>query len=173
MCFLKAQPAWHASCVPRDSDFTSSVRNGLGGLGEATVVRQNRSWFALVTFCGTTALIAALGLAILIASATVAFALAQSFNVHRNGEVEANSTFDGMITDARCGARHAKDSNKSPAECSRMCARRGEPYELVDGEKRYTLHGNSQMIDRLAGQRVKVFGQLDGQTIQVTSAKPL
>ena len=137
------------------------------------MVRQNRSWFALISFCATTALVAALGLAILIASATVAFALAQSFNIHRNSEVASNSTFDGMITDARCGARHAKDSNKSPAECSRMCARRGEPYLLVDGEKRYTLSGNPQVIERLAGQRVKVSGKLDGQTIQVSSAKPL
>jgi hypothetical protein len=146
---------------------------GLGRLGEVTVVRQNRSWLALVTFCTTTALIAALGLAILIASATVAFALAQSFNVHRNGEVAAISTFDGMISDARCGARHAKDSNKSPAECSRICARRGESYLLIDGEKRYTLQGNPQIVERLAGQRVKVSGKLDGQTIQVSSVRPL
>jgi len=118
-------------------------------------------------------LVAALGLAILIASATVAFALAQSFNIHRNGEATSTATFDGMITDARCGARHAKDSNKSPAECSRMCVRKGEQYLLVDGEKRYTLHGNPQVIERLAGQRVKVFGKLEGQTIQVSSAKPL
>jgi hypothetical protein len=140
---------------------------------EVYVVRQNRSWFALITFCAATALVAALGLAILIASATVAFALAQSFNIHRNGEVTSIATFDGMITDARCGARHAKDSNKSPAECSRMCVRRGEQYLLVDGEKRYTLRGNPQVIERLAGQRVKVFGKLEGQTIQVSSAKPL
>jgi hypothetical protein len=138
-------------------------------LGGLPVVRQNRSWFALISFCATTALVAALGLAILIASATVAFALAQSFNIHRNSEVASNSAFDGMITDARCGARHAKDSNKSPAECSRMCARRGDPYLLIDGEKRYTLRGNPQVIERLAGQRVKVFGKLD----QVSSAKPL
>ena len=137
------------------------------------MVRQNRSWFALITFCAASALVAALGLAILIASATVAFALAQSFNIHRNGEATSTATFDGMITDARCGARHAKDSNKSPAECSRMCVRRGEQYLLVDGEKRYTLHGNPQVIERLAGQRVKVFGKLEGQTIQVSSAKPL
>ena len=30
-------------------------------------VQQNRSWFALITFCATTALVAALGLALLFA----------------------------------------------------------------------------------------------------------
>lgn len=137
------------------------------------MVRQNRSWFALVTFCATTALIAALGFAILIASATVAFALAQSFNVRRNSEVASQATFNGVITDARCGARHVSDSNKSPAECSRICARKGEAYLLVDGDKRYTLGGNPQVIDKWAGQRVKVFGRLDGETIQVSWATPL
>jgi hypothetical protein len=38
-------------------------------------VEQHRSWFALVAFCATTGLVAALGTAILIASASVAFAL--------------------------------------------------------------------------------------------------
>src|SRR5205814_9095181 len=105
------------------------------------------------------ALVSAVGLAILVARSYVALALAQSFNIHRNGEATSTATFNGMITDARCGARHAKDSNKSPAECSRMCVRRGEQYLLVDGEKRYTLSGNPQVIERLAGQRVKVSGK--------------
>jgi hypothetical protein len=72
---------------------------------EVTVVRQNRSWFALVSFCAATALVAALGLAILIASATVAFALAQSFNIHRNGE--ATPHCDIRRHDHRCPLRSA------------------------------------------------------------------
>jgi len=41
---------------------------------------------------------------------------------------------------------------------------------LVDGEKRYTLTGNTEDLSKLAGQRVTVSGSRNGDTIQVNSA---
>ncbi len=136
--------------------------------------RQNHSWLALITFCATTALVAALGLAILIASATVAFAIAQSLRLPSshtsqppNPSVE--QSFSGVVTDSHCGARHARNSGKSPAECARACVRDGMQYRLVDGDKVYALQGQTAGLDRLAGQRTTIGGTLDGNTIQVSS----
>ena len=136
--------------------------------------KQNRSWLALVTFCATTALITALGFAILFASATVALAVAQSLKSSVSkplnaGDAANGETFAGVITDSTCGARHAKDSGKSPAECARACVRKGSHYTLVDGDKIYALSGASVDIDRMAGQRVSVAGTLNGNAINVSS----
>ncbi|HEV2715279.1 MAG TPA: hypothetical protein VGU64_08440 [Terriglobales bacterium] len=136
--------------------------------------RQNHSWLALITFCATTALVAALGLAILIASATVAYAIAQSLKLpssHTNQPAAplAEQSFSGVVTDSHCGARHAKNSGKSPAECARACVRNGLQYTLVDGDKVYVLQGQGADLDRLAGQRTTIGGTLSGNTIQVNS----
>lgn len=136
--------------------------------------RQNRSPLALITFCAAIALVAALGLAILIASATVAFAVAQSLKVPRphsqlQSSPASEQSFSGMVTDSQCRARHAKNSGKSPAECARACVRDGLQYMLVDGGKVYALEGQAADLDKLAGQRASVAGTLDGITIHVTS----
>jgi hypothetical protein len=138
------------------------------------VPRQNRSWLALITFCATTALVAALGLAILIASATVAFAIAQSLKLpssrtNQPAAPPAEQSFSGVLTDSHCGARHAKNSGKSPADCARACVRNGLQYTLVDGDKVYALQGQAADLDRLAGQRTTIGGTLGGNTIQVNS----
>ena len=136
--------------------------------------RQNRSGLALITFCIATALVAALGLAILIASATVAFAVAQSLRVPKpHPQQQANSAseqrFSGMVTDSQCRARHATESGKSPAECARACVRDGLQYMLVDGEKVYALEGQATDLDKLAGQRVSIAGTVEGDSIRVNS----
>jgi hypothetical protein len=151
------RPAW-----------TSKASSEFGGV----VPRPNHSWLALITFCATTALVAALGLAILIASATVAFAIAQSLRLpssHTSQQPAVERSFSGVVTDSRCGARHARNSGKSPAECARACIRDGMQYTLVDGEKVYALHGQMADLDSLAGQRTTVVGILDGSSIQVSS----
>lgn len=141
------------------------------------MTKQNRSWLALVTFCATTALATALGLAILFASATLAFAVAQSLKSSASkptskADVASGKPFAGVITDSICGARHASDSGKSPAECARVCVRKGANYTLVDGNKIYTLDGSAADLDKLAGQRVSVAGTLGGNTITVSSVAP-
>ena len=131
----------------------------------------NRSWIALVTFCTTAAIVTALGLAILFATATAAFGGAQS-SAPSGNDTEGTTparTFAGLITDANCGARHSKNSGKSPAECVQACVRNGSKYTLVDGDKVHILDGKTAEIDSLAGQRVKIVGTLDGETIKVSS----
>jgi len=136
------------------------------------VTQKNRSWWALVAFCTTTALVAAFGFAILFASASVAFALAQSARSGNSTQVSnEQNTFSGVVTDSHCGARH-QDSTKSPGECARMCVRNGSQYTLVDGDKTYALSGDTAQIARLAGQRVSVAGSLVGDALRVNSIQP-
>ena len=137
--------------------------------------QQNRSWFALITFCATTALVTALGLALLFASATVAYAVAHSLQVSgtpppaADQQAAATKKISGMITDSKCAAKHAKGSRKSPAECTRACVRGGAKYTLVDGDKIYTLDGKEEQLEGVAGERATIEGTLDGSTIKVVS----
>jgi hypothetical protein len=78
-------------------------------------------------------------------------------------------TYEGIITDAHCGAKHSATVGMGAAECTRVCVHSGEHFALVDGDKTYTLEGNDTALKRMAGQRVKVLGTLSGQTISVAS----
>ena len=86
--------------------------------------------------------------------------------VDDNGST-SSTTFAGMITDSRCGARHPMNSGKSSAECVRSCVRNGARYVLVDGERIYALDGNPARLEQLASERVNVVGMLEGDTIKV------
>ena len=150
--------------------------------------KQNRSWLALVAFCATTALVASLALGILFASATVAFAVGQTLRSSAlqtsqslqdqpappAGEISsvpaaASTTISGVITDSRCGARHPMNSGRSPAECTQACLRKRAAFVVVNGDKKYVLDGNKDEFARVAGERVRIEGVLDGSTLHVTS----
>lgn len=141
-------------------------------------MKQRRSWFALLTFCTTSALVAALALAILFAAVTVVFAVADASGLQaevttatpRAAIPPDSKVFVGLITDDHCGARHAMDSDKNPTECARMCVRNGAKYVLVNGDKTYRLEEDGGVdFDKLVGQRLKVTGTLDGDTISIIS----
>ena len=129
------------------------------------------SWFTLITLCTTPALVVALSLAVLFTSGAVAFATAGGGKPAANQESSKakQRVFAGLVTDDHCGGRHDMDSGKSPMECTKMCVRNGSKYVLVEGDKKYDLAGNESELDGLAGQRVKIVGSLDGNTIKVAS----
>lgn len=81
--------------------------------------------------------------------------------------------YSGMITDSVCGARHVKHPEMNSANCTRECVRTGAKYTLIDGENVYTLRGNFSDLSQFAGQRAKVTGSLNGDTIQVTAINPM
>jgi len=77
----------------------------------------------------------------------------------------------GIVSDSMCGAHHmAKD--KSPAECARMCVQQGQKYALVVGKKVYTLQGHEPDLDKLAGTKATVKGNVTGETVAVDSVAP-
>jgi len=63
----------------------------------------------------------------------------------------------------------AKD--KSPAECTKMCAKQGMKYALVAGDKVYTLEGHESELEKLAGARATVKGDLAGDVLTVSTVQ--
>lgn len=78
-------------------------------------------------------------------------------------------TYEGMIADSRCGAKHSAAIGKTASDCTRACVHSGEQFVLVDGETIYFLEGDTMALKRVAGQRVKLVGALNGSKISVTS----
>jgi hypothetical protein len=81
----------------------------------------------------------------------------------------ASDSYEGIITDTHCGAKHSAAVGMTAADCTRVCVHSGEHFALVDGDKAYTLEGDLPALKQLAGQRAKVVGTLSGNTISVAS----
>jgi hypothetical protein len=81
----------------------------------------------------------------------------------------ALETYEGMVTDSRCGARHEAAIDKTASDCTRACVHAGAHFALVNGDKIYVLSGDLEMLKRSAGRRSKVAGTLSGDTIAVAS----
>ena len=83
-------------------------------------------------------------------------------------------TFTGDVSDAMCGVKHGMGDG--PADCTRLCAKKGSSYALVVGDKVYTLQAKDQatldQLDKLAGAKAKISGTADGDTIEVSSVAP-
>jgi hypothetical protein len=136
-------------------------------------LNKRPSWFTLITFSATPALAVALCSAVLFTSAAVAFSPANGGPpAATQASTIARRIFTGLVTDDHCEARHDMDSGKSTMECTQMCVRNGSKYVLVEGDKKYNLAGSESDFDGMAGQRVKVVGSLDGNTIKVGSISP-
>lgn len=80
---------------------------------------------------------------------------------------EPLETYEGVITDSHCGAKHASAIGESAADCTRKCVHAGEQFILVDRDSTYMLEGEMQLLKKMAGQRVRVIGTLNGKTITV------
>jgi hypothetical protein len=134
------------------------------------VPTKNRSWVKLLAYCFISALVISLAFATLFAGASLAFGLDQSSESSgtRGSAPAPAKTFSGVITDSFCGARHAMNTRKDPAECTRACVRRGAHYVLVNGDTTYVLVGKRAVLDKFAGQRVQVKGTLAGDTLKAS-----
>jgi hypothetical protein len=132
------------------------------------ILKQNRSWFALVTFCAIAVFVAAVAMATILVSATATYAAATAFQNASDGP----QNFPGVISDSHCNGRHVV-KDKSPEECVRFCVAQGSKYVLVNGESIYALDGKPSDFTSLSGERVIVNGTLDGTTIRVNTVKAI
>jgi hypothetical protein len=80
----------------------------------------------------------------------------------------APKTYTGVITDTMCGKDHAMMNIKPDSKCVAECVKSGSKYALLEGSNVYEL-SDQKLPEKFAGQKVKVTGTLDGQTIQVKS----
>jgi hypothetical protein len=137
------------------------------------VVRASRSLFSTrarfwIEIVGLVTVIAcALGLLIATLGAVAGAATEQETSQARPSP--AAQTYEGMITDTRCGAKHSSVIGGTAAGCTVACVRGGEQFALVDGDTTYLLEGDVIALKRVAGQRVRIVGTLSGKKISVTS----
>ncbi len=143
-------------------------------------MQRKCSCVRLIGYCTGVTLASALGLAILFATVSAAFAgQAQSPDTPNAAQSPARETqtvtpdsqqkFSGMVTDELCGARHNKYPGKTASECAKLCAVSGAKYVLLDKDNVYILAGKDLALDKLAGRRAIVTGKLQGNSIVVSS----
>jgi hypothetical protein len=77
-------------------------------------------------------------------------------------------TLTGIVSDSMCGAHHM-EKEKSAAECNRECVKKGTKYALVMGKTVYTLDGHEAELDKLAGEKATVKGNVMGEMVMVES----
>jgi hypothetical protein len=124
-------------------------------------------WFETIALASAVAFVLALGIAALGAIAGTAVAVPTP-NRPDTGAGPQKS-YDGMITDTRCGAKHSAVIGKTAADCTLVCVHGGEQFALVDGETVYALEGETLQLKRVAGQRVRIIGALKGSKLSVFS----
>lgn len=81
-------------------------------------------------------------------------------------------TFVGSISDSMCGLKHMMPG-QSDKDCTLECVKAGSKFVLADTAKNkvYQL-SDQQKPQAFAGEKVKVTGTLQGDTIQVSSIVP-
>jgi hypothetical protein len=82
-----------------------------------------------------------------------------------------SQTYEGVVADTHCGAKHSPAINEGAADCTRACVHAGQHFALVDGDKVYVLEGQPDLLKRAAGVRVTITGTLNNNTISVASVR--
>ena len=82
-------------------------------------------------------------------------------------------TYDGMVTDSHCGAKHSTAIGRTATDCAIICVRAGSQFVLIDGDTRYLLDGDPVTLKQVAGQRARIIGTLNGKTISVEAVTAL
>jgi hypothetical protein len=125
-------------------------------------------WICVSTACRRPACLSTFLISALLLIGT--FASAEKGGGQSNSQsAGSNQTYEGMITDTRCGAKHSAVIGLSASDCARACVHAGEHFVLVDGDSVYILEGESASLKQLAGQRVRIMGLLKGNKISVSS----
>jgi hypothetical protein len=130
-------------------------------------MRSHRIWIEILLL-GT---VVACVLALLIASlGAAAGAAATEESARQATPSTTGQTYEGMVTCSRCGAKHTAALGQNAADCARTCVRGGANFALVEGNATYLLDGDLGVLGRLAGQRARIVGELNGKTIRISSA---
>ena len=130
-------------------------------------MKQTRPWFGIVTL----SFAVALALALVIGALGTVLGGAETLPPTQASEPAAAppQTYEGMVTDSRCGAKHQSSIGKTATDCTRACVHAGSQFALVDGDKTYLLEGDPLALKRAAGTRSTITGTLRGNTIVVSS----
>lgn len=130
----------------------------------ACPMRYHKFWIEIVVLGTAVAFVLALLLASLGAAASAAS------GEHESAAASAQQAFEGMITCSKCGAKHSASLDHSASNCVRICVHAGADFALVDDNGLYFLDGDRVALKKVAGQRARITGVLNGRTIKVASA---
>jgi hypothetical protein len=134
-------------------------------------MRTHRVWIEITvlgtaTACGLAVLLAVLGAAGT-GAASDALEGARPLNA-----MSQEQSYEGMVTCSRCGAKHSAALDRPATVCVRVCVHGGATFALINSDTTYFLEGDLDGLKRVAGQRARVAGHLNGNTIQVASVVP-
>lgn len=129
-------------------------------------MRTNRIWIEILLLGTAIACV----LALLIATLGAAAGAATEESAQQATPSNTAQTYEGMVTCSRCGAKHSAVLGQKAADCARTCVRGGANFALVEGNETYILDGDLGVLGRLAGQRARIVGELNGKTIRISSA---
>ena len=88
-----------------------------------------------------------------------------------NAFAESKIEWVGWLSDAKCAANGAKTTHKG---CALKCVEAGQAIVFVkEDDKKVYLLDNPDKVKPILGDRVKLNGSLEGDTIKVDSAKKL
>jgi len=144
------------------------------------LIKAHRVWIEIVLLAAAIACALALLIATLGAAAGAAadgLALHQpnpaSTAPAQEAAAPAEHTYEGMVTCSRCKAKHSPAMGQAAEVCVRTCVHGGAHFALVNAESFYLLSGDLGALKKVAGQRVRVVGELQGNTIAVKSVSAL
>ena len=89
----------------------------------------------------------------------------------------ADQSFTGQISDSMCKAKHeeaAEGAGKmADHDCTVSCVKGGSKYVLIADGKIYQIANQTFAdVEKLAGQPVKITGDVKGDAITITKIEP-
>ena len=90
----------------------------------------------------------------------------------------AEQTFTGQISDSLCKAKHEEaaegQGKMADHDCTVACVKGGSKYVLLaaDGKLYDIANQDFKDLEKMAGQKVKMTGDLKGNAISVTRIDP-
>jgi len=108
---------------------------------------------------------------------TLAFGLCSCASRAPSPGAAADADFVGFITDTECGPDHSdmmkKGGAKTAPECTRKCVSEGSTYAFIEaGSRRFYQLDDQDAPAPYAGEKVRIRGRLQGDTIYVRSVAP-
>jgi hypothetical protein len=129
-------------------------------------MKTNRVWIEIVLL--GTGIACALALLFATVGAAAGVAVGE-VSVAQQAPATTNQTYEGMVTCSRCGAKHSAVLGQTATNCVRACVHGGANFMLVDADVTYLLDGDLNVLKKLAGERVRVVGALQGKRIKISS----
>jgi hypothetical protein len=162
-------PAGNSLAVLKHAARINATLSAKAGTNLSLKAIKVRFWIEMLALSSAIACSVALFFATLGAATGVGAREPEAAQSAQSSAAETHTTYEGVITDTRCGAKHSAAIGQTAPDCTRLCVHAGGRFALVDGDNTYVLEGERSILKRVAGERVKVTGTLNGDTISVTS----